>query len=146
MCRRRGGCEIATEYFDATGKIMTVPTEGIAGWTAKFDAQGNANELHYHGVDYKPLSNDSGIAGWRAKYDHRGSQTDLEYLDEQSQPQPALRRWDATRKEGGGYARVVKTFDARNRTVEEQYFGVDGRPVRHPDGWSRRVDKYPPLR
>jgi len=133
------GRQAAIEYLDIDDTPLASP-EGVAGWKSQFDAQGNETERRFYGVDDQLVSDTSESAGWHAQYDRRGNQTDIRYFDTNGNPK--LRLWDPKSPRKGGYARMSRQFDTRNRIVEEEYFGVRGERIGGPEGWARIVKRY----
>ena len=56
--------------------------DGIAGWRAKFDTQGNETERAFFDEARKPTRSRDGIAGWRSKFDERSNETERAFFDE----------------------------------------------------------------
>ncbi|MCA9185502.1 MAG: protein kinase [Planctomycetales bacterium] len=98
--------------------------DGYAGWTDRYDEQGNLVEQRFFGLDRQPVLSSNRTAGWRATYDQRGNQITYEYLGLDGQ-------LTLSDEDIAGWR---STFDDRDNEIQHEFFGVDGRPRRLTTG------------
>lgn len=114
------GHEVRRTYFDANGKAVAV-LAGYAGSRSHFDAWGREVERTFLDAADHPVFAEEGSAGWHKVFNARGYEVEKVYLNIDGSPTTSSKLQ---------YARLVSTYDERNRVVARAYLDPDRRPVR----------------
>ncbi|MEO6741854.1 MAG: AAA-like domain-containing protein [Chthoniobacteraceae bacterium] len=118
------GCRIGIHYFDTEGNPV-LTRSGHAAVTYSCDAFGNQWWTQYFDADGKPTIVNEGYSAMLRQFDERGRQITSAGFDATGMPTPdtngvfwADRQWDDL------------------KLVQTSYFGTDGRPTRHNEGYA----------
>ena len=111
-------------YLDGQGRNFTTPA-GLAGIAYSYDGADLAETANFDGRD-RPVLDDRRQMIVSSVFDEYGRKVEQNSLDQNRILYPG----------GDGVARKTWRYDQSGRAVEENYFGIDGRPWVVADGYS----------
>ena len=102
----------------------------------EFNSSNQIIRESYYGVDGRIMSLPPGQAMMEYNYDEKGRPVEITYYDSHNRPVTVGgETW-------GGYHKVTRVFDDKERIVREDFFGTDGKPVILKEGYSYREYEY----
>ncbi len=158
------GNSILSRYLDETGR-PTWHKDGYASVRRTYDTFGRIEEEVNLDMAGKPVRTRSGVIRLRAEYTGPEDYV-VQYLDAQGRPDrpwETATGWRHDTLSAGPEGRIIKLTaldeerpvrlgtwvagwveedDADGRALERSYFGPDGKPTFHSDGYVREVMKY----
>jgi hypothetical protein len=128
------GNRILTSYVGLDEKPILSP-EGLASFKSVYNAQAKVTRRSYYDVSGKPVLGSEGYHIWSAKYDERGNQLEIAYFDTDRKP---------TLDRASQVHQVIDSYDARGKVTRKRFYGTDGEPILHKDGyygWDSEYDE-----
>ena len=108
-------------YFDASGLPASDKTSGVHQLQRTLDKRGFlVDEAYFDSTGAPMMTIDDNIHERRDTYDDRGNLVSEQFLDTSGKP--------VEFQNAGSFAKVVYKYDDKNRVVEQDYFGDDGKP------------------
>jgi tRNA A-37 threonylcarbamoyl transferase component Bud32 len=140
----RGGFAAVRQEFDDLGRLRqwayldvagrpALNAAGIAGVRQTFDEHGNVLEQACFGQDGRPALHRDGYARVAKTYDEHGNNTSWTLYDVDGRL-TLHRRWQ--------YAQSKFSVNERGLTVEQVYYGTDGRPTVTGPGITKFINTY----
>lgn len=126
------GRVISERYFDVDGEPCRI-SSGIGGWDADITEDGRRDVRTFVDIDGKPITDVRGCAKIVYEYDEYGHLTLKEYrgIDD-----------GRVAVDDDGEAGYRCRFNALNKEIMREYFGIDGKPILCSGGYSRFEKSY----
>lgn len=138
-CVHKEGHAGTAQTYDDRGRLLRAtrlgldgqpwvnPADNIAGWSSDFDDRGNEIRRTYFGADGKPCLHKEGHAGYQQTFNERNQCTRYAWLDVAGKP------WVNPVDNVAGWN---SAYDADGNEVRRRFFGADGQPCFHKDGYA----------
>ena len=118
------GYEAEFDYLDLNGKPVAV-ADRYAIQKIQHDVRGRETRRTYFDEADKPVDHKDGYHGWLYRHDARGNVIEATTINTNNLPAAPT---------SGGYAREVKTYDARGDLASRRFFDADGEAASNATG------------